>query len=59
MSQQQHHDTVDQWQEFEEAADQLVEEANALVQEMQDDEFRAALEDKFPQLRAWPGKDKK
>lgn len=39
-----------------------IEDANEILAEMQasrDDEFRAALEEKFPILRAWPGKEEK
>jgi hypothetical protein len=54
VSHQQHHAQLQQWREFEaDDEDRQVEEANALVQEMQDAEFRASIEDKFPILKGW------
>lgn len=56
MSQQQHANTVQQWAQ--EAEDELeaVEEANEKLQDLRDEEFRDLLAEKFPQLRAWPGR---
>lgn len=59
MSQQEHFAQVQQWAELEDDAERI-DRANAQLQELSaDDEFRASLEQKYPQLlAAWPGRNK-
>jgi hypothetical protein len=63
MSQIQYEQTVEleqAWREEIEARE--IERANEVLAEMRasrDDEFAASLADKFPILRAWPGKEPK
>jgi hypothetical protein len=65
MTQQQWTAQVEQWDERmfrEEIETRQIEDANEILQEMRanrDDEFIEQLAEKFPQLRAWPGKEPK
>lgn len=58
MSQAQFHQQVQQWRELEEdiAAKAESESSDLQSPEDADGAFREALAEKFPQLRAWPGK---
>jgi hypothetical protein len=65
MSHQQWMAQVGQWNERmfrEEIEAREIERANEILLEMRanrDDEFIEQLAEKFPQLRAWPGKEPK
>jgi hypothetical protein len=51
---------LEEWLYEEEA--RRIEDVNETLREMsaaRDEEFRRELEAKFPELRAWPGKDNK
>jgi hypothetical protein len=58
VSQGEHFAQIQQWAELDDEA-LRTEDANEQLQVAADDEFREALEAKFPQLRAWPGKGAK
>jgi hypothetical protein len=63
MSAIQWHQTVEAERAFrEEIEARQVEDANEILAEMRasrDDEFAEQLAEKFPQLRAWPGRNPK